>query len=104
MKSAGAHGLYRSLHYSYTLHILGDAVSVLGSGAVLRAGRMTCTWPDDVSRFFNLCNISSRTMALALALGWTQPLTEMSIRNLPGGKGRPAPKAHNLTALRESII
>jgi hypothetical protein len=28
-----------------------------------------------------------------MALGSTQPLTEMSIRNLPGGKGRPARKA-----------
>jgi hypothetical protein len=28
-----------------------------------------------------------------MALGSTQPLTEMSTRNLPGGKGRPARKA-----------
>jgi hypothetical protein len=28
-----------------------------------------------------------------VALGSTQPLTEMSIRNLPEGKGRPARKA-----------
>jgi hypothetical protein len=28
----------------------------------------------------------------------TQPLTEMSTRNLPGGKGRPAPKAEKLTS------
>jgi hypothetical protein len=30
--------------------------------------------------------------------GSTQPLTEMSTRNLPGGKGRPARGADNLTA------
>jgi hypothetical protein len=36
--------------------------------------------------FFNWPNPSSRTMAL----GSTQPLTEMSTRNLTGGKGRPA--------------
>jgi hypothetical protein len=36
--------------------------------------------PDEAIGFFNLPNISSRTMAL----GSTQPLTEMSIRNLPG--------------------
>jgi hypothetical protein len=36
--------------------------------------------PDEVD-FFNLHNSSSRTMAL----GSTQPLTEMSARNLPGG-------------------
>jgi hypothetical protein len=39
-----------------------------------------------------------------MALGSTQPLTEMSIRNLPGVKGRPARKADNLTAICEPII
>jgi hypothetical protein len=33
-----------------------------------------------------------------MALGSTQPLIEMSARNLPGGKGRPTRKADNLTA------
>jgi hypothetical protein len=32
-----------------------------------------------------------------MALGLTQPLIEMSTRNLPGGKGRPVLKADNLT-------
>jgi hypothetical protein len=36
-----------------------------------------------------------------MAVGSTQPLTEMSNRNLPGGKGRPARKADNLTAICE---
>jgi hypothetical protein len=36
-----------------------------------------------------------------MTLGSTQPLTEMSTRNLPGGKGRPALKADNLTAACE---
>jgi hypothetical protein len=36
--------------------------------------------PDEAD-FFNVPNPSSRTMAL----GPTQPLTEMSTRNLPGG-------------------
>jgi hypothetical protein len=31
-----------------------------------------------------------------MALGSTQPLTEMSTRNLPAGKGRPARKADKL--------
>jgi hypothetical protein len=39
-----------------------------------------------------------------MALGSTQPLTEMSTRNLPGDKGRPAHKADNLTAICESIV
>jgi hypothetical protein len=38
-----------------------------------------------------------------MALGSTQPLTEISTRNLPGGKGRPAHKADNLIAICESI-
>jgi hypothetical protein len=48
--------------------------------------------PDEVDFFFNLPNPFSRTMAL----GSSQPLTEMSSRNLPGSKGRPARKADNL--------
>jgi hypothetical protein len=39
-----------------------------------------------------------------MAMGSTQPLTEMSTTNLAGGKGRPARKADNLTAICEPII
>jgi hypothetical protein len=39
-----------------------------------------------------------------MALESTQPLTEMSTWNLPGGKGRPARKADNLTANWEPIV
>jgi hypothetical protein len=39
-----------------------------------------------------------------MALGSTQPLTEMSTRNLPGGKGRATRKFDNLTAIYEPII
>jgi hypothetical protein len=39
-----------------------------------------------------------------MALGLTQPLTEMSTTNLPGGKERPALKADNLTAIREPTL
>jgi hypothetical protein len=38
-----------------------------------------------------------------MALVSTQPLTEMSTRNLPGGKGRPARKADSFTAVCEPI-
>jgi hypothetical protein len=55
--------------------------------------------PDEVD-FFNLPNPSRRTMAL----GSTQPETEMSTRNLPGGKGRPVRRADNLTSIREPIV
>jgi hypothetical protein len=43
---------------------------------------------------------SSRSIALVS----TQPLTEMSNRNVPGGKGWPARNAENITALYESIV
>jgi hypothetical protein len=39
-----------------------------------------------------------------MALGLTQPVTEMSIKNLPGGKKRPARNPDNLTAICELII
>jgi hypothetical protein len=38
-----------------------------------------------------------------MVLRATQPLTEMSTRNLPGGKGRQARKADHLTAICEPI-
>jgi hypothetical protein len=50
--------------------------------------------------FYNLPNPSSRTMALES----TKPLKEMCIRNLPRGKGRPARKANNITAIFEPIV
>jgi hypothetical protein len=46
---------------------------------MLQSGRSRVSDEVDV---FNLPNLSSRTMAL----GSTQTLTEMSTRNLPGGK------------------
>jgi hypothetical protein len=55
---------------------------------------------DEVIGFLNWPNPSSRTMALES----TQPLTEVSTRNLPGGKRRPARKADNLTAICEPIV
>jgi hypothetical protein len=55
--------------------------------------------PNEVDCFY-LPNLSSCTMALGL----TQPLAEMSTRNLPGGKGWPAGKADNLTTICEPIV
>jgi hypothetical protein len=49
--------------------------------------------PDEVIGFFNGPNASSRTVVL----GSIQPLAEMSIRNLPGGKP-------DLTAICEPIV
>jgi hypothetical protein len=43
-------------------------------------------------------------MKYTVGLGSTQPLTEMSTRNLPGGKGQPARGADNLTAIFGPIV
>jgi hypothetical protein len=64
---------------------------------MLQAGRLRIRFPMSLDLFFNLPNSSSRTMAL----GFTHPLTEMSTRNIPGGKGRPARKADNFIAICE---
>jgi hypothetical protein len=66
---------------------------------MLQAGRSPVRVPDEVD-FFNLPNPSSHTMALGL----TQPLTEMSTRNIPGGKKRLALRADNLAAICEPIV
>jgi hypothetical protein len=64
---------------------------------MLQTGRSPVQVPDKV----DFINPSNRTMAL----GSTQPLTEMSTRNLPGGgKKRPARGADNLTAICELIV
>jgi hypothetical protein len=62
--------------------------------------KVACSIPDEVTRCFNWPNPYSRTMAL----GSTQFVTEMSTRNLTGGKGRPARKADNITAISEPIV
>jgi hypothetical protein len=56
--------------------------------------------PYEVIGFFNWSNPSSRTVAL-----WsTQPLTEKSTRNRPGGNGRWARKADNLITICEAVF
>jgi hypothetical protein len=66
---------------------------------MLQAGRSPVRVPGEVD-FFNLPNPSNPTMAL----GSTQPLTEMSTRNLPGGNKWPARRADNLVAICEPNI
>jgi hypothetical protein len=56
--------------------------------------------PDGVIEVFNWPNPSSRNTAV----GSTQSLREMSIRNISGGKGRPARKADKPTAICESSV
>jgi hypothetical protein len=67
---------------------------------MIQAGRSPVRVRVEVDFFFNLPNFSSRTMAL----GSTQPLTELSTRNLPGGKKRPARRADNHAAICEPNV
>jgi hypothetical protein len=62
---------------------------------MLQAGRSPVRVPHEMYFFFNLPDPSSRTMALVS----TQPTTEMSTTNLPGGKKRPGRRADNLAAI-----
>jgi hypothetical protein len=67
---------------------------------MLQAGRSPVRVPDEVN-IFNLPNPSSSIMAL----GKTQPLIEMSTRNVPGGKKKqPAHRADNLAAICEPNV
>jgi hypothetical protein len=56
--------------------------------------KVACSFPDEVTGFFNWPNPSSCTTEL----GSTQPLTELSTRKLPEGEVWPVCKADNLTA------
>jgi hypothetical protein len=69
-------------------------------GHAATSRKVAGSFPDEVTEFFNWPNPSSRTMPL----GSTKPLTEMSTRNLSGGKERPACKADNLSANCEPIV
>jgi hypothetical protein len=66
---------------------------------MLQAGRSPVRVPDEVD-FFDLSNISSRIMDLVS----TQPLTEMSTRNLPWDKKRPARRADNFATIFEPNV
>jgi hypothetical protein len=65
----------------------------------MRSQKVAVSIPEEIIEFFIWPNLSSRTMTL-----WsTQPLTEMSTRNLPGGKGWQARK-DDLTTIFEQTI
>jgi hypothetical protein len=67
---------------------------------MLEALKSRARFPTRLLDFFSYSNPSSRTVVR----GSTQPLTEMSTRNLPGDKERPERKADKLTAICEPII
>jgi hypothetical protein len=74
--------------------------SAVGWGTKLQAGRSWVRVPVKSFDFFNWPNPSGCNMALES----TQPLREMSTRNLSGGKGRPAHKAASVSRLsRENV-
>jgi hypothetical protein len=79
---------------------MGAPCSVVGLGSMLQAGRSRIRFPVRSLDF----TIDLILPAALWPLGSTQPLTEMSTSNLPGGKGRPAHKADNLTAICELTL
>jgi hypothetical protein len=62
---------------------------------MLLAGRSRFRFPKLLDFFFNLPNPSRRIVAFWM----TQPLKEISTRNIPGGKAWPARKDYNLNAV-----
>jgi hypothetical protein len=87
---------YLKMTYSMALHyMVGARSSHVGWGMMLQTGRSPVRVLVEVD-FFNLPNPSSHTMAL----GWTQPLTEMSKM----GKKQPARRADNHSAICEPNI
>jgi hypothetical protein len=74
--------------------------SVVDWGTMLQARRSQIGFPMKPLDF----SVDLILPAATIALRSTQPLTEMSTKNLPGGKGRPARKADKLTAICEPII
>jgi hypothetical protein len=70
-----------STSYSSYLSRFGARGREVDWGTMLEAERSQGSIPDEVIRFFNLPNSSSRTMSQLS----TRPLKEMNIRNLPAG-------------------
>jgi hypothetical protein len=67
---------------------------------MLQAGRSQVRFPMTLLDFL----IELIHAAVLWPWGRLSLLTEMSTRNLPGGKGRPARKADNLTAICKTIV
>jgi hypothetical protein len=80
-----------------TSNIIGARGNVVGWGTMRQAGSSRVRFPVRSLDF-------SIDLIIPAALWSTQPLTEMSTRNLPGGKGRPARKADNFTVICEPIV
>jgi hypothetical protein len=74
-----------------------------GTGGLFLRGVKRHSVPKSGMMELNLRSPIRLHGSLTMALGSTQPLTEMSTRNLPRGKGRSARRDDNLTALCEPI-
>jgi hypothetical protein len=81
---------YAFQSYNHNFEIRGDA---FGWGTVLQAGRSRVLLPFFVIGSLSWLNPSSRSMAL----GWTQPLTEVSTKNIFWGWRRPVRRPDILT-------
>jgi hypothetical protein len=77
-----------------------DLGRVLAWGTMLQAGRPWVPFSKWPFEFFNWPNPSSSITIL----GSIQQLTDMSIKNLPGGKRRPTLMSDNLTAICELSV
>jgi hypothetical protein len=82
------------------IHEIGERGKVVGWGTMLEAGRWRVRFPLRSLHF----SIDLNLPAALWPLGSTQPLIEITTRNLPGDKWRPAHKADNLTAIRGPIL
>jgi hypothetical protein len=78
---------------------MGPRGSLVGWGIMLHVGRSRVRFP-----MMSLNFLIDLVLLAALWPWWTQPLTEMSTRNLPAGKERPAHKSDNLKAISEQIF
>jgi hypothetical protein len=76
---------------------LRERSSVVGWGTMIQFWRSQVWFPK---RSLDWPHSSSSIISLGLA----QPLTEMSIRNLPGVKGRPMSKTDNLAVIFEPDV
>jgi hypothetical protein len=81
-------------------HITWARSNIVGLRHYATSRKIAGSIPDEVIGIFSWPISSTRTMAL----GSIQLLIEMSTRKFPGGKGRPARKVENLTAICEPIV
>jgi hypothetical protein len=83
----------------YHLHSINFAIVDVYSHVIFKFSLDFCH-----NKMFEFVQALANPSSCTVALGSTQPLTEMSTRNLPGGKGWLARKVDNRTAICELIV